>query len=49
MSDMLISSNERENKMKLASKITRPVNWNKIEDPIDLEVWNRFKKESIFG
>jgi ribonucleoside-diphosphate reductase beta chain len=21
--------------------ITRPVNWNKIEDPIDLEVWNR--------
>ena len=41
MSDMLISSNEKENKMKLASKITRPVNWNKIEDPIDLEVWNR--------
>jgi ribonucleoside-diphosphate reductase beta chain len=23
------------------SAITRPVNWNKIEDPIDLEVWNR--------
>jgi ribonucleoside-diphosphate reductase beta chain len=23
------------------SVITRPVNWNKIEDPIDLEVWNR--------
>ncbi len=21
--------------------ITRPVNWNRIEDPIDLEVWNR--------
>ena len=21
--------------------ITKPVNWNKIEDPIDLEVWNR--------
>jgi ribonucleoside-diphosphate reductase beta chain len=21
--------------------ITRPVNWNKIEDPVDLEVWNR--------
>ena len=21
--------------------ITRPVNWNKIQDPIDLEVWNR--------
>ena len=21
--------------------ISRPVNWNKIEDPIDLEVWNR--------
>ena len=21
--------------------ITRPINWNKIEDPIDLEVWNR--------
>jgi ribonucleoside-diphosphate reductase beta chain len=21
--------------------VTRPVNWNKIEDPIDLEVWNR--------
>jgi ribonucleoside-diphosphate reductase beta chain len=21
--------------------ITRPVNWNKLEDPIDLEVWNR--------
>jgi ribonucleoside-diphosphate reductase beta chain len=23
------------------SAIARPVNWNKIEDPIDLEVWNR--------
>jgi ribonucleoside-diphosphate reductase beta chain len=23
------------------SAITRPINWNKIEDPIDLEVWNR--------
>jgi ribonucleoside-diphosphate reductase beta chain len=23
------------------SAITRPVNWNKVEDPIDLEVWNR--------
>jgi ribonucleoside-diphosphate reductase beta chain len=22
-------------------KISRPVNWNKLEDPIDLEVWNR--------
>ena len=22
-------------------KIARPVNWNKIEDPIDLDVWNR--------
>ena len=21
--------------------ITRPINWNKIEDPIDLDVWNR--------
>ena len=21
--------------------ITRPINWNKLEDPIDLEVWNR--------
>lgn len=21
--------------------ITRPINWNKIEDPVDLEVWNR--------
>jgi ribonucleoside-diphosphate reductase beta chain len=21
--------------------ITRPVNWNKIEDQIDLDVWNR--------
>jgi len=41
MSDMLISSSESDKKMKLASKITRPVNWNKIEDPIDLEVWNR--------
>mgnify|MGYP001160670179 FL=1 len=41
MSDMLISSSESDKKMKLASKITRPINWNKIEDPIDLEVWNR--------
>jgi len=24
-----------------SSAITRPVNWNKIEDPIDLDVWNR--------
>ncbi len=23
------------------STITRPVNWNKIEDQVDLEVWNR--------
>jgi ribonucleoside-diphosphate reductase beta chain len=22
-------------------KIARPVNWNKLEDPMDLEVWNR--------
>ena len=21
--------------------ITRPINWNKIQDPVDLEVWNR--------
>ena len=21
--------------------ITRPINWNKVEDQIDLEVWNR--------
>jgi ribonucleoside-diphosphate reductase beta chain len=21
--------------------VTRPINWNKVEDPIDLEVWNR--------
>jgi ribonucleoside-diphosphate reductase beta chain len=27
--------------MRVMSAITRPVNWNKIEDPIDLEVWNR--------
>ena len=27
--------------MCIMSAITRPVNWNKIEDPIDLEVWNR--------
>ena len=27
--------------MRIMSAITRPVNWNKIEDPIDLEVWNR--------
>ena len=26
------------NKIKLVS---RPVNWNKIEDPIDMDVWNR--------
>ena len=25
----------------LVKAITRPVNWNKIEDPIDLDVWNR--------
>ena len=25
----------------MIKKITRPVNWNKMEDPIDLEVWNR--------
>ena len=25
-------------KIKLVS---RPVNWNKIEDPIDMDVWNR--------
>jgi len=24
-----------------SSAIARPVNWNKIEDPIDLDVWNR--------
>jgi ribonucleoside-diphosphate reductase beta chain len=23
------------------NKISRPVNWNKLEDPMDLEVWNR--------
>ena len=23
------------------SAITRPINWNKVEDPVDLEVWNR--------
>jgi ribonucleoside-diphosphate reductase beta chain len=23
------------------SMITRPINWNKVEDPIDLDVWNR--------
>ncbi len=23
------------------SAITRPINWNKVEDPIDLDVWNR--------
>jgi ribonucleoside-diphosphate reductase beta chain len=27
--------------MRQLPAITRPVNWNKIEDPIDLEVWNR--------
>lgn len=27
--------------MRIVSAITRPINWNKIEDPIDLEVWNR--------
>ena len=28
--------------MKLESKlITRPINWNKIEDSVDLDVWNR--------
>ena len=26
---------------KTQSVIARPVNWNKIEDPIDLDVWNR--------
>ena len=24
-----------------ATGITRPVNWNKLEDSMDLEVWNR--------
>jgi ribonucleoside-diphosphate reductase beta chain len=28
-------------KGKYMRHITRPVNWNKIQDPIDLEVWNR--------
>lgn len=23
------------------STVTRPINWNKIEDPVDLDVWNR--------
>jgi len=27
--------------LKLQTAISRPVNWNKLEDPIDLEVWNR--------
>jgi len=27
--------------MEQIKAITRPVNWNKVEDPIDLEVWNR--------
>lgn len=27
--------------LKLQSLVSRPVNWNKLEDPIDLEVWNR--------
>ncbi|MEY4434868.1 MAG: hypothetical protein RIR16_908, partial [Actinomycetota bacterium] len=21
--------------------ISRPINWNRIEDPVDLDVWNR--------
>ena len=25
----------------MTSPITRPINWNRIEDPIDLDVWNR--------
>ena len=24
-----------------ATGITRPVNWNKLEDSMDLDVWNR--------
>jgi ribonucleoside-diphosphate reductase beta chain len=27
--------------LKLTNRIARPVNWNRIEDPIDLDVWNR--------
>jgi ribonucleoside-diphosphate reductase beta chain len=27
--------------MEKTQLITRPVNWNKIEDPVDLDVWNR--------
>ena len=27
--------------LKLTNRIARPVNWNKIEDPMDLDVWNR--------
>ena len=27
--------------MITTAKITRPVNWNKIIDQIDLDVWNR--------
>jgi ribonucleoside-diphosphate reductase beta chain len=27
--------------MTLPQLVTRPVNWNKIDDPIDLDVWNR--------
>lgn len=22
-------------------KIVRPVNWNRVTDPVDLDVWNR--------
>jgi ribonucleoside-diphosphate reductase beta chain len=32
---------EQPKRKGTAMKITRPVNWNKIEDPIDLDVWNR--------
>jgi ribonucleoside-diphosphate reductase beta chain len=27
--------------VEIKHKIARPVNWNKLEDPMDLEVWNR--------
>ncbi len=27
--------------MRTMSLLTRPINWNNIEDPMDLEVWNR--------
>ncbi len=27
--------------MEKTKLITRPINWNKIEDPVDLDVWNR--------